>query len=243
MVERGANGKNIAIVLVEPRSPGNIGSVARAMKNTGLGRLVLVNPVDFKNDEAYSMACKARDVLLSAELFTHLNDAVEDCGLVVGTTRRKGRFRWPVLTLDEALPEIVKFSKKNKVALLFGREDSGLKNDEISLCDILMEIPSHTDYPSFNLSHAVIIVAHRLFLAENPAEPSIEVVSKKDMEEMYLHLERALRRLGYGEKGGEYLLQSVLRNFRRLLGRTGLMRKELNMLRGIFTMIEEKLQS
>jgi TrmH family RNA methyltransferase len=145
--------KNINIVLVEPRSAGNIGSVARAMKNTGFNGLVLVNPVDYTKDEAtldeaFSMACKAGDVLNGAEVFTDLKGALEGSGLVAGATRRKGKLRTPLLTLDEAAVEILNFSKENRISILFGREDKGLKNEELKLCDILFEIPSDEGYPS-----------------------------------------------------------------------------------------------
>src|SRR3972149_4767802 len=97
---------NISIVLVEPQSSGNIGSVARAMENTGFSNLVLIKPADYKNDEAYSMACNACGTLLSASLYSSIKDAVKDSVLVVGTTRRKGRERYPVFTLYELIPHI-----------------------------------------------------------------------------------------------------------------------------------------
>ncbi len=235
--------KNINIVLVEPRSAGNIGSVARAMKNTGFRRLILVNPVDYTKDEAtldeaLSMACKAGDVLNGAGIFTDLKGALEGSGLVAGATRRKGKLRTPLLTLDEAAVEIYKFNRENRVSILFGREDKGLKNEELKLCDILFEIPSDEGYPSLNLSHAVLTVCYRLFTLEAPSEPSFEVAPRESIENMYVHLESALRALGYGQEDKEHLFISIMRNMRRIFGRTGLMKKEVNMLRGIFTRIE-----
>jgi TrmH family RNA methyltransferase len=236
--------KNVEIVLVSPRSPGNIGSVARAMKNTGFKRLVLVDPVDYMNDEArldeaLSMACNAGDILKGAGVFSDLPGALKGSGLVVGATRRKGKLRTPLFTLDEAALEVSKFSRKNRVSILFGREDKGLKNEELSLCDILFEIPSHKDYPSLNLSHAVFALCYRLFTMEVPVEaPSFEVAPREDIEKMYVHLERALKALGYAQEDKAHLLKGIMRNLRRLLGRTGLMEKEVKMLRGIFTRIE-----
>lgn len=231
---------NISIVLVEPQSSGNIGSVARAMENTGFSNLILINPVDYKNNEAFSFACNACGTLLQAKVADNVKEAIKDSGLVVGTTRRKGRGRYPVLTIGEAVPNILTAAKKNKVSILFGREDKGLRNEEIKLCDLLVEIPTHKKYPSLNLSHAVLLVCHELFKAETPSIPSVKLVPWEDMEEMYVHLENTLKKLGYGEKGGRHLLKAIMRSFKRLFGRTGLMQKEVNMLRGICTQIEKR---
>jgi len=231
---------NISVVLVEPQSSGNVGSVARVMKNTGFGKLALVNPCDYKNNDAYSMACKADDVLLGAKVYPTLPECVNAFKIIIGTTRRIGKLRYPVMTLAEAAPKIIELSSANKTAILFGREDKGLKNEEIAVCDMLVEIPASARYRSFNLSHAVLLVCHCLFMAENPAEAAVKAVPREDMEKMYVHLESALRALGYGEKGGEYLLSTILRSFRRLFGRTALMQKEVNMLRGIFTQIQNR---
>ncbi|MBI5810028.1 MAG: RNA methyltransferase [Deltaproteobacteria bacterium] len=232
--------ENVSIVLVEPMGAGNVGSAARAMKNTGFSSLVLVNPCGYRNNEGFSMACKAHEVLLNAREFPDLTSAVKDSPVVIGTTRRLGRTRYPVLTLQEAVPKIVELAGKNRVSILFGREDKGLKNTEIPLCDILLEIPLPEGYRSINLSHAVFTVCYHLFTASGQPGTTIKAVPKEEAERMYLHMEGALRALGYGEEGGEYLLNTILRSFRRLFGRTALMQKEVNMLRGIFTQIEER---
>lgn len=234
--------KNISIVLVEPQNPGNIGSVARAMKNTGFPNLVLVAPVDFKTNEAFSMACKADDILQNALTYPTLKDAIKDARLIVGTTRRKGRGRHPLLTLQEVAPKVLEFSRKNRVSILFGREDKGLTNPELSLCHILVEVPTHGDYPSLNLSHAVLLFCYELFRLEDPVTPSITLAPLEDVGGMYSHIEKTLKRLGYGERGGEYLLKAIMRTLRRLFGRTGLMEKEVNMIRGICTQIEKTLK-
>ena len=233
--------KNISIVLAGPQSSGNIGSVARAMKNTGFTRLVLVNPCEYKNNEGFSMACNAAPMLLDAPVYHALEEGVKGSALVAGATRRVGKTRYPLLTLYEALPKIMEMSQRNNVSIVFGREDKGLMNEEIALCDILFEIPAHADYPSLNLSHAVFIVCHAVFMAGNYRGPTIQAAPREEVEKMYAHMEKALKALDYGEKGGEGLLRTILRSFRRLLGRTGLMQKEVNMLRGIFTQIEERV--
>jgi tRNA/rRNA methyltransferase len=242
---RRAAGK-ISIVLVEPGGAGNIGSVSRAMKNTGFTDLVLVNPAPFKNDEGFRMACNASDVLMGARVYPGLSEALEGTPVIAGATRRLGRIRYPVLTLDEAIPKLVGLSRKNNVSILFGREDKGLKNPEIKLCDILFEIPSDPAYPSLNLSHAVFIVCYNLFRARSPrgsGKLNIKAAPRVEYDEMFVHMESALRALGYGYKGREYLVDVILRSFRRLFGRTALMQKEVNMLRGIFSQIERRART
>jgi TrmH family RNA methyltransferase len=240
---------NISIVLVEPSGAGNIGSVARAMKNTGFADLVLVNPAPFKNDEGFRMACNASDVLLGARVYPGLSEGLEGTGVIAGATRRLGRGRHPVLTLDEAIPKLVGLSQKNNVSILFGREDKGLKNVETGLCDILFEIPSDELYPSLNLSHAVFIVCYSIFRARQSRGArstgvlDIKAAPRAEYDEMFVHMESAFRALGYGDKRREYLLGVILRSFRRLFGRTALMQKEVNMLRGIFTQIERRVRT
>lgn len=234
---------NISIVLVEPQSSGNVGSVARAMRNTDFTDLVLINPCDYKNNESYSMACKADDVLARARVFPTLDAYIGEPSTIVAMTRRVGRNRFPVLTLDEAVPVILRLAASNRVAVLFGREDKGLLNEEIPPCDILVEIPTSEDYPSINLSHAVFTVCHHLFTAQTPKAHAIKAAPKEEVEKMYAHIERTLKALEYGDNGGEHLLEAIMRNFKRLFGRTGLMLKEVNMLRGILSQVEKRIPS
>jgi len=243
--------ESLSVVLVEPRGAGNIGSTARAMRNTGLRNLVLINPCDYLNHEGYSMACKAQDVLNEARVWPTLESYLEEAGktglVTVGFTRRVGKVRGPVEYLADSAPVILGFARKTPVALVFGREDKGLRNDELPLCDMLVEIPTHPDYPSVNLSHAVFTALHSLFTAAAAGRAShghaVEAAPREKLDEMYSHLERTLRRLDYGERGGDYLLRTIMRNMRRIFGRTALVDKELRMLRGIFTQIEKRAVS
>jgi TrmH family RNA methyltransferase len=198
------------------------------------------------------MACNASDLLLGARVYPGLSEGLEGTGVIAGATRRLGRGRHPVLTLDEAIPKLVGLSQKNNVSILFGREDKGLKNVETGLCDILFEIPSDEQYPSLNLSHAVFIVCYSIFMASQARCASssrdlgvlnIKAAPRAEYDEMFVHMESAFRALGYGDKRREYLLGVILRSFRRLFGRTALMQKEVNMLRGIFTQIERRVRT
>jgi len=240
--------KNISIILVEPRSPGNIGSTARVMKNTGLRDLRIVtpadDPVDHQTEEALYLACNAMDLLGKAKFFPTIEAALKDAKMVVGTTRRTGKLRFPIFSLAEATEKIIGLGPANKVAILFGREDKGLKNEEIDLCDLLLEIPTHKDQPSLNLSHAVFAVCHSLFTSSVPLEPPFELAEREVVLNMYAHLETTLRQLGYGDhrKHGDYLLDSIMRNFKRLFGRSSLMEKEANMIRGILTSMDQAFE-
>lgn len=232
--------ENIKIVLSRPLGAGNIGSVARAMMNTGFSSLALVTPAEYKNDEGFSMACNASEVLLGASEFSSLAEAVIDSEFVIGATRRDGKIRAPLLTLDEAADYVLRRAQKNRVSVVFGSERHGLDNEEIGLCDLLFEIPTHEGYPSLNLSHAVFAFCHTIFTSNLSVEATERLAPRSDILEMFAHLERTLRGVEYGEKGGEYLLQTIMRNFRRLFARTALFGKEVNMLRGILTQIEER---
>ncbi len=230
---------NISVVLVEPQGPANIGAAARAMRNNGLGSLVLVNPCEYMNDECLGRACNATDIVLGARVYETLEDCVRGFGFVLAATRRTGKDREPMMDVGEAVPLALKMSSSNAVALLFGREDRGLVNSELALADAFVELPSHEAYPSLNLSHAVFLLAHYLFLGAGLGAPprAITAAPRDETEKMYEHLEDTLRVLGYGDEGREFLLRAIMKNFRRLFGRTALMEKEVNMLRGICSQI------
>jgi len=238
--------QKISIVLVEPQGPANIGATARAMSNNGLSRLVLVNPCEYHNDECFSRACNAGQVVLEARVFGSLKECLAEFAFVMGTTRRSGKMREPLLNVSEAVPVILDMKEKNATAILFGREDRGLVNSELSLCDAFVELPTHEGYPSLNLSHAVFLLTHYLYMAtraevkkprSDRALRALSAAPREERERMYEHLEEMLRALDYGDKEKEFLLRAILKNFRRLFGRTALMEKEVNMLRGVFSQI------
>jgi len=238
--------EKISIVLVEPQGPANIGATARAMANHGLSRLILVNPCEYNNDECFSRACNAGAIVLEARLFSSLKECVSEFGFVMGTTRRLGKQRETLLDISGAVSMIMDMNERNAAAILFGREDRGLLNTELALCDAFVELPTHEDYPSLNLSHAVFLLTHYLFMAScahggkvHGGRPlrSLTAAPRDEIDKMYIHMEETLRALDYGTKGKEFLLRAVLHNFRRLFGRTALLEKEVNMLRGIFSQI------
>jgi tRNA/rRNA methyltransferase len=168
----------IRIVLVEPLYGGNVGSVCRAMANTGLSDLVLVAPPALDLEEARKMAVSAGALFEARREGATLAEAVSDCGLVMGATARLGLYRQHAATPRELAPRALDAAENGPVALVFGREDKGLSNEEIALCTQLIRIPSHPGYVSLNLAQAVMVCAYELFLAagvfEAPAEKSAE---------------------------------------------------------------------
>jgi TrmH family RNA methyltransferase len=233
---------NISFILVEPREPGNIGASARAMKNMGFQRLGLVKPLGFMTEETKRMACNAFDVLAKAEIYGKLNDALEEKTLVVGTTRRLGRTRGLILPLEVGLKKIITSAKKNKVALLFGREDKGLNNREVEECGFLITIPSDPSSPSLNLAQSVLLVAYELskktYSSRFPA-----AVTRPELEVLLRHIHDTLRLLEYIPRGNRDLEARIMRNLKHLFGRTGLTDWELRMLHGICGQIEKRIKT
>jgi TrmH family RNA methyltransferase len=231
---------NISIVLVGIRNPGNIGSAARAMKNMGLSRLVLVNPVPYDTPEAYNLAWGAEEVVRNARVCNILSEALRDCGLVVGTTRRKGRGRRPVIPLRTAIPKISAATARNQVAILFGREDKGLSNDELAHCQLALSIPTSRGMPSLNVAQTVMVVCYELFgyaLSEQGV-PAPALVPQAELWKLYSRLERALASIGYGDQGNRKVLTSVMRTLMRIFGRSGIADDEHRALHGICQQIE-----
>jgi tRNA/rRNA methyltransferase len=162
---------NIRVVLVRPRGAANVGSVARSMKNMGLGDLVLVRPPQLRAFWAQAMAVHARDVLERRQTCASLAEAVADCGLVLGTSCRRGPYRAAAVPVREAVPDIVAAAAQgNRVALVFGPEDHGLSNEDLKECQRLISIPSDAAYPSLNLAQAVMICCYEIFLESGRAE-------------------------------------------------------------------------
>jgi len=233
--------KNVSIVLVGIRNSGNIGSAARAMKNMGVCNLILVNPVPYDNPEVYNLAWGAEEIVRNARVCRTLNEALRDFGLVVGTTRRKGRYRRPVLKLREAVPRMAVATAGNKVAILFGREDKGLSNEELDLCQMAVSIPtSPSGAPSLNVSQAVMVVCYELFqyaVSDHVESPS-SMAPQSELWKLYARLEDALRSIGYRDQGNRKVLTSVMKTLHRILGRSGLADDELRALHGICQQIE-----
>jgi tRNA/rRNA methyltransferase len=226
----------IRIVLVEPLYGGNVGQVARAMKNFGLSRLVLVNPREHQTAEAYWMAREGKSIVDEAEVHTCLEGALQDAGLAVGTTRRVGKYRRPALSPEEFVAEAAPLTADNNVAVVFGREDSGLTASELSLCQWLVTIPASEEFPSLNLAQAVLLMASTIFRrsllapTETSAAAGVRLAGPAELERFYQHLEQTLGDIGFlhGDQA-----PAIMITMRRIFGRSNLETRDIKILRGV----------
>ncbi|WP_411728275.1 RNA methyltransferase [Methyloglobulus sp.] len=231
---------HIKIVLVETSHPGNIGAVARAMKNMKMDNLCLVNPKIFPSADSTARASGADDILADAKVYRTLPEAIADCQLVLGASARCRTISWPELTPRECAEKIIIHEPGNKVAILFGRENSGLKNHELDLCHFLLRIPCNSEYSSLNIAAAVQVVCYELFVAAGAQENSrvgdkgdIPFATAEQMESFYGHLHQALVDIGFMHPDKS---KSIMRRLRRIYNRIQLDTKELDILRGILRM-------
>ncbi len=237
----------IRVVLVETSHPGNIGAVARAMKNMGLSDLALVAPRAFPHAEATARASGADDLLARAWVMPSLDAAIADCSLVVGASARSRTIPWPLmLPRDCARRMQAEAAGGAKVALVMGREKSGLSNAELERCQVHVHIPANPDYPSLNLAAAVQVLAYELRMAAleaGSALPAGKVLERDqplataaEREGLYAHFERALAALDFYDPDNP---RQLMRRLRRLFNRAELDRMEVNILRGILAAAEK----
>ncbi|MGH7823635.1 MAG: RNA methyltransferase [Candidatus Binatia bacterium] len=228
---------NIRIVLVHPRGSGNIGSVARAMKNTGVAELVIVGKARTRSFWARAMAVHGRDILSRCKCYDTIREAIADCALVVGTTCRSGLYRQHSEPPRAIASRIVAAAQTGKVALLFGPEDHGLSNKDLEHCQLLITIPTHPDYSSLNVAQAVVICLYEIYLASlsSPAEPVIRRAPAEEVERLFDRMRASLLKIGFlDSENPEHMLLAL----RRILGRAGLEDKDARILTGLFRQIE-----
>lgn len=229
---------NIYFVLVNPMEPGNIGSAARAIKNMGFRNMELVNPVRYFTDETKQFAINSFNIVENARVYTALCDALKEKSFAIGMTRRTGRTRGLIMPVKKSMKEIARLAEKNRIAIVFGREDRGLTNDETKLCSYLSTIPTHESHPSLNLAQAVLIVAYELSQLES-RDNIDRLVRQEELILLYDRIGKALKILGYTVKGNRDMENRILRNVRNIIGRSGLTDWELNMIHGICSKIED----
>jgi TrmH family RNA methyltransferase len=226
--------ERIRFVLVEPRSAGNVGAAARALKNLGFSRLVLVRPAcDPVGRAARSMAVDAADVLEAARVTESLDAGLAGAAGVVGTSRRTGRRRTPHHRLDRLAASLADLARSAELAIVFGREDRGLEDDELDRCTHLVRIPSSEAYGSFNLAQSVLLVAYELrraAYADQAAEALSVPAPHDEREALFAHLREALWAVGFLHATSE---APIMRRLRRLVGRAGATREEVRLLRGL----------
>jgi TrmH family RNA methyltransferase len=233
----------IRIVLVAPQHPGNIGAVARAMKNMALGELVLVRPRQFPDPEATARASGADDVLAAARVVATLEEALTGCGYVAATTSRERDQYFRVVDVREAAARIVAAARGAPAAVIFGAERTGLTNEELETAHALIRIPANAAYASLNLAMAVQLVAYELFRARGggvpPGEPrAAPLAQAEEMQRLCAHFAEVLDEIDFRDRtqSGTHLMSRI----RRFLQRAELDQNEVNILRGILTAVQSR---
>ena len=236
---------DIEFILIETSHPGNIGACARAIKNMGFAKLGLVNPKNFPCDEAYHRSKGAKDILDDANIYKSIDEALSEATLVLGTSARERSIPWPssyTHLIDEDMSNDIK-DKNNKICILFGREDSGLSNDELQKCHMHLRIPCSDEYSSLNISHAVQIISYEfrnLLMREESIEVKSDVPLSTDADNEFLleHLDKVLLDLNFYDQNSSRQVQARLK---RLIKKARPDKLEVGILRGFLTKIQEIL--
>ncbi|MGA2838795.1 MAG: RNA methyltransferase [Steroidobacteraceae bacterium] len=227
----------VRIVLIDPSHPGNIGSVARAMKNMGVTDLVLVRPRSFPHAESNALAAGADDILANARVVSSVSEAVADCGFVAGTTSRPRSYYWEFTTPRDLAGRLVALPEDNRAALLFGSERYGLGTDDLQYCNVLVRIPANPEYCSLNLAMSVQLLTYEIFMArEQPhsrTQLELPLAPAGDVEHFYKHLNEVLNEIDFADRTGH-----LMERLRRLFNRAQMDRNELNIMRGILSAVQ-----
>jgi len=232
-----AKTKNISIVLYKPKYSGNIGAVARAAKNMGISNIVVVGKTDFDREEMQQRSTHlAADVLDQIQYVKSIGEALGKFNYIVGTTARLGKARGPFIAPRAVAKNIADISQKNKVALLFGPEDTGLANEELRLCHAVVTIPTSREFTSLNLSHAVMILGYEIFTAASAAETATpKLALSSELEGMYGQIETLLADIDFiNPENPDYWMMHL----RRFFSRAGLLSREAGLIRGICRKLE-----
>lgn len=248
---------HVRIVMVNTTLPANIGSALRAMKTMGLSKLVLVAPKTYPHPDINALAAGASDLIEQIEIVETLEDAIKDCQLVFGTSARSRTIPWPILDVrpaaTKAMTSVVQ--EQQEIAILFGREDRGLTNEELAMANYHLTIPVNQDYGVLNVAQAIQVICYELRMAttdqiQQPSQVSKPLMTVIDgvemewdeplvdhaqMEQFYPHLEKMLAEIEFMDPKNPRLLPLRLR---RLFGRIQLDRMEYHLLRGIFSRVQ-----
>ncbi|HFQ5056706.1 TPA: tRNA (cytosine(32)/uridine(32)-2'-O)-methyltransferase TrmJ [Vibrio vulnificus] len=235
----------VKVVLVGTSHSGNIGSAVRAMKVMGLSQLVLVQPECEVDAQAIALASGAADIALNALVVNSLEEAVADCALVVGSSARSRTLEWPMLEPFECAEKFVQEGQTSHVALVFGRERTGLTNDELQRCHYHVCIPANPEYSSLNLAMAVQTLSYEVRMAylrhqqsQYPTQETAEYPRHSELELFYQHLEKVLLTTEFVRADQP---NQVMNKMRRLFSRARPEAQELNILRGILTSVEKSI--
>lgn len=235
---------NVRIVLIGTTHPGNIGAAARAMKAMGITDLVLVDPQAFPHPEADARATSALDVVQSARVVQSLHEAIEDCSLAIATSSQLPSLRWPEIPIRNLGEKVLSSNQEKPVAIVFGRERTGMHIEEIQQCQFLVQIPSNPECRSLNLAAAVQIICYEIMMAQGyeaaPARVKNEygaLPSVDDIDRFHKHMFATLEEIGFINANNPKLIKQRLK---RLFAKAELDQNELNIMRGIFTAVDKK---
>jgi len=228
---------NVCVVLVEPQHPGNVGMVCRAMKNMGLTRLRVVKGCRIDHPDAVKFAVSAKDLIGRAERFETLAEALADIEVSIATTRRHGKYRQEIMTAAEAADRLLPHLGAHRAALVFGREDSGLTTEEVSLCRWNATIPTGDDYGSLNLAQAVLIFGYELFSRSSSVTFRDErlLAGGGELETCFRQMEEVFLKIGFLNPQNP---DHIMRSMRRIFFRAELDSREVAILRGLLTQVD-----
>ena len=235
---------SVKIVLVGTTHPGNIGAAARAMKNMGIKNLSLVQPKEFPSDVAIYRSKAAKDILENAQVFNNLEEAIFGCELVIGTSARGRKVPWPILNPKQAAEEVSRSSSHHNIAIIFGREDRGLTNEELGLCNLHVNIPTDPDYSSLNLAQAVQILVYEIRQAilgeqEDKNYWDVELANNDQTELLINHMDELMQQVEFYDVDNP---RKLLLRVRRFFKRSRIDVMETNIFRGLFATIQKKLK-
>lgn len=233
--------ENLYFILVEPEAEGNVGATARALKTTGFKNLILINPkIDLEVPQAFWMAHRSEEILKNAKIYNNLDDAINDKHLIVGTTQRKRHFKFPLYSPEEVSERLFSTSFEQPVAIIFGRERTGLTNEELTKCHIHSTIPTATVNPSLNLAQAVMIYAYTFYKTQNniPNFYSYNLATKKELDSFYNHLFTSLKNLGFIPRDS---MDNFVTRFKRLIGRSLAEKRDIRLLHKLLQIYEKRI--
>ncbi|WP_217527589.1 tRNA (cytosine(32)/uridine(32)-2'-O)-methyltransferase TrmJ [Vibrio cholerae] len=237
--------ERVKVVLVGTTHSGNIGSAARAMKVMGLSQMVLVDPQCQVDAQAIALAAGASEIALNAQIYPTLEAAVADCGLVVGTSARSRTLEWPMLEPRECGEKLISEANQHSVAMVFGRERTGLTNDELQLCHYHVCVPANPEYSSLNLAMAVQLLSYEVRMAYLTLQQSLqsstlqeEYPRHQELERFYAHLEQVIMQTEFisAQQPGQ-----VMNKLRRMFTRARPETQEINILRGVLTSVQRSI--
>lgn len=233
--------ENLHFILVEPEGPGNVGAVARAMKTSGFKNLILINYNNIDHPDLRMMAHRSMGVIRQAKNYSSLQEAIGNMRLTVATTMRKRHFKFPFYNPQELCEKLLPVALDHPVAIVFGRERTGLTNEELLQCQIHSTIKTATQNPALNLSQAVMVYAHTLFLHLNQLEPeyNYDLASQYEIEKYYEHLLSSLKLVNFVPRDG---YDEFITRVRRFIGRSMAESRDIRLLHKLLQIFETRIQ-